>query len=60
MSKAYPNFTVLWYNGGTRMFRKGFDDEKKARSFYEEKVKSSSTDHVTLKSTKGTLKTWNR
>ena len=42
------------------MFRKGFDDEKKARSFYEEKVKSSSTDHVTLKSTKGTLKTWNR
>ena len=39
---------------------KGFDDEKKARAFYEAKVKARSTDHVTLKSTKGTLKTWNK
>jgi len=60
MSKAYPSYKIIWYNGGERAFRKGYDSFDKAWDFFTEKVKSPRTDYVQISDRIGTLQTWTK
>lgn len=60
MSKAYPSYKIIWYNGGERAFRKGYDSSEKAWDFFYAKVSSPKTDYVKISDRVRTLEVWTK